>query len=571
MSSFLSITYNNIKADVERYLKKKYNKANMLFSPGSPYGQILDVTSALHEKTLLYIKSAINRLDFTNINSSNNQKEVYTAAILAGHIPTRSISATGTLKLTVKSNVDLDSRLPGGRINIPNKLLLRNKTNSLDYSIDIGGDSVSHRVTRNYTFYLSIKQGRWATQTFTGTGENLQTVNVKENGRKDIENFSVEVFVNGVLWDQKKVLYDMLPDEESCIVRTGIGGGIDIVFGTGDFGKVPGISDLIEVNYLISAGSQGNIFRRTINDFKFIDSVTTASGETVDIENIFDVEIFTDINFGADRESVEFTRNILPISSNNYVLGLPQQYAYELKKMGVFSHVNAYEKTGTIFIVATPNIKLFKNRNADYFNVDIGAFELDRYEKSKIDKYLRTSGNIQLTKKYRVDSPDLSFYSIDVNYMAYSDIIDDSIQAEILDKISNYFLNLNKVDRIPKSDLIKELSDIKGIYSVDVNFKSKKNEDYHREFMEIAELRKSNITSSYNTSLDSVVSASYDRNKSVGIDPVLGDILFEPNEIPVIRGGWYDRNGIFYRDAVDGAGMKSVNILKKGVVDSKKK
>ena len=63
-------------------------------------------------------------------------------------------------------------------------------------------------------------------------------------------------------------------------------------------------------------------------------------------------------------------KNILPIASNNFVLGLPQQYAYEIKKLGVFSHVNAYEKTGTIFIVATPNINLFKNQSSDYFTID---------------------------------------------------------------------------------------------------------------------------------------------------------------------------------------------------------
>jgi hypothetical protein len=74
-----------------------------------------------------------------------------------------------------------------------------------------------------------------------------------------------------------------------------------------------------------------------------------------------------------------------------------------------FSYVNAYEASGTIFIVATPNIKLFKNQNANYFTIDIRAFELDNYEKSKIDKYLRIGGNIQLTRKYKVTSPKLSF------------------------------------------------------------------------------------------------------------------------------------------------------------------
>jgi hypothetical protein len=67
---------------------------------------------------------------------------------------------------------------------------------------------------------------------------------------------------------------------------------------------------------------------------------------------------------------------------------LPQQYAYQIKRLGVFSHVNAYsDNYGTVFIVATPNIKLFKNANANYFNVDIKAFELDDYEKQKIDQW----------------------------------------------------------------------------------------------------------------------------------------------------------------------------------------
>jgi hypothetical protein len=54
-----------------------------------------------------------------------------------------------------------------------------------------------------------------------------------------------------------------------------------------------------------------------------------------------------------------------------------------------------------------------------------------------------------------------------------------------------------------------------------------------------------------------------------GLDPVLGDIIFEPNEIPIIRGGWFDRSGIYYSDDIDGNGLKSVNIIKKGSIDSK--
>jgi hypothetical protein len=301
-----------------------------------------------------------------------------------------------------------------------------------------------------------------------------------------------------------------------------------------------------------------------------VDSVVSGDGTTIDPTDIFDIDIYTDINFGADEESIQFTKTILPISSNNYVLGLPQQYAYEIKKLGVFSHVNAYEKMNNIFIVASPNIKLFKNQNADYFTIDIRAFELDNYEKSKIDKYLKTGGNIQLTKRYRIDSPKLSFYIMNIFVIPYSDVTDDSLNAQILDKISDYFLNLTRIDRIPKLDIIKELSSISDIHSIDVQFVCKKNEDYHRENMIKLVNKNSNYDSSLTTDISSRTS-SYNPKEVIGLDPVLGDIIFLSDELPVIRGGWSDRNGIYYSSDIDGNQMKSVNIIKKGVVDSKNK
>jgi len=303
---------------------------------------------------------------------------------------------------------------------------------------------ITHMITPNYTFFLPIIQGKWKTKTFTSSGNKLQSYSISEIGTKDVENFNFEVIVNGDVWSTKKGIFDMLPNEQACIVRTGFNGGIDVIFGNEGFGAVPRIGSPIEVRYIVTDGSNGNIFRRTRNDWKFIGDVIDGEGVTLDPTQVFNIDIYTDINFGADEEDILFTKNILPIASNNFVLGLPQQYAYEIKKLGVFSHVNAYEETGTIFIVATPNIRLFKNQNSDYFTIDIKAFELDTYEKSKIDKYLKIGGNLQLTRKYRIDSPDLSYYVMNIFVISYSDSTDDSVNAQILDKISEYFLNLKE-------------------------------------------------------------------------------------------------------------------------------
>lgn len=411
VANFSSISFSGIKAEIERYLTNEFGKAGILYSPASPYGQILSVLENLHQLSILYLKNAISQLDLSQPNAIN-PRVIRSAAIYAGHNPGRGISATGTLKLSLKSTTDIDKDIPGGRITIANKIKLKNNTNSLDYSTNTGVETVTHRISPNYSFYLPIIQGSFKTRVFTSTGSEIQTFSISETGGKDVENFNVEVYVNGTLWSLKKHLYEMLPDEQACVVRTGFNGGIDIIFGNSGFGAIPQLAARILVIYLCTDGSIGNIFRRTRDDFKFIDDIIDGNGESVDVSRVFDVDISTDINFGSDPESILFTKSILPISSNNFVLATAQQYAYEIKKLGVFSHVNAYEKTGTIFIVATPNIRLFKNQNSNYFTIGLKAFELDQYEINKLNKYLKTSGTLQLTRRYKIQSPRLSYYII---------------------------------------------------------------------------------------------------------------------------------------------------------------
>ena len=565
---FSEITFNGIRDEINRYLREEHNKAGILFSPASPYGHILTVIENLYQLSILYLKNSITHFDMSDPNA-NNPRIIRNAALYAGHIPGRAISSTGTLKLTFKTDSDLDD-ISGRRITIFDRSSLKNNTNGLDYSVNLGTERRTFKITPNSSFFLPVIQGKWKRKTFTANGSELFSIHVSEKGNKDVENFNVEVLVNGEVWMNRNHLYEMIPNEEACVVRTGFEGGIDIIFGNSGFGKIPDIGAIIEVNYLVSDGSDGNIFRRTRNDWKIVDTIIDGNGNSVDVEDLFNIDIYTDINFGADSESIQFTKNILPFVSNNFVLGLPQQYAYEIKKLGVFTHVNAYEKNNTIYIVATPDIRLFKNQNADYFNVDIKAFELDRYEKSKIDKYLKTAGNIQLTRRYRIDSPKLSYYVANVHVMKYSDATDDSVDAQIIDKISEYFLNMTRIKRIPKLDIIRELSSITDIHSIDIEFICKKDEDYHIDKLNRLEEKQKKYDGQL-VSKPTVSKEDYDPSETFGLDPILGDILFEDDELPIIRGSFYDRNGVYYSEDMDGAQMKSINIFHKGKVDSRER
>ena len=57
--NFTSIRFSDIKGQIEDFLKSEYNKAGILFSSASPYGQILSVLENLHQLSFLYLKNSI--------------------------------------------------------------------------------------------------------------------------------------------------------------------------------------------------------------------------------------------------------------------------------------------------------------------------------------------------------------------------------------------------------------------------------------------------------------------------------------------------------------------------------
>ena len=81
--------------------------------------------------SFLYLKNTISQFDIIEPGSLN-ERVIKNTAILAGHIPGRAISATGTLRLSLKSNIDYDKEIPGGRITIYNRTSIKNNTNGLE-------------------------------------------------------------------------------------------------------------------------------------------------------------------------------------------------------------------------------------------------------------------------------------------------------------------------------------------------------------------------------------------------------------------------------------------------------
>jgi hypothetical protein len=114
--------------------------------------------------------------------------------------------------------------------------------------------------------------------------------------------------------------------------------------------------------------------------------------------------------------------------------------------------------------------------------------------------------------------------------------------------------------------LIYLLKSINGIDSVDINFISELNEIYH-----------SGTTTSNQILGNALIKTKdyvqytkdYDVNTRIGLDSLMGDIIIAKDELPIIRGGFFDRNRNYYAANPDENGLTSINISVTGTVDRK--
>ena len=151
-------------------------------------------------------------------------------------------------------------------------------------------------------------------------------------------------------------------------------------------------------------------------------------------------------------------------------------------------------------------------------------------------------------------------------------------------------MNLERRDKIPRSDLIKIIEEVEGVDSVNVNFVSADNEEairngfYYKEVSYnnkqtsdvLLDQLKNNTQNTLNINLSTDVTKNEKIILSSGTDPMLGidsfgDIIIGDKELPIMRGGFVDRNGVEYKDGIDPLNLSAVNVVFKDSVPRFKK
>jgi hypothetical protein len=562
------IKFNEVTESVQQFLVKTYNQAGSLFTTASPFGQILQVLNSYSQLFFLYLEDALVEM---NILTASKEKSIYGWSRLAGHNPTRALSAQGTIKIKFKPTATSD--INASYILLLDETKLLCESNNLPYFIQLGNSlqNIKINLSNNDFITLKIIQGELQSQTVIGNGRAIQSFNFQ--AKKPIENEMVYVTVNGEPYEIVDSLYDMKKNERLCILKTGISGGIDLYFGNEDYGIMPPIGSKITVKYVLTDGFQGNIYSKSNQvKFKWKDSAFTNTGEEADLNEIFNTYIEKPIILGGDSEDSGLTKLIAPKTSRAMVLANPDNYIALLSRFN-YSYVNAYttydddylDDDNIVYLFLIPDVQRRLNSNTDYFTTPLINFYLDVDEKEAIQTYVNKTGQQIVTTELSIVDPILTKYTLNVFLRVYDTIDQNNLKNEVINQITEYFLKVTRRDKVPKSDIIALVEAIKGVDSVNVSFISEANEDAINDGYYIQRVNTIDKIRGLQQAVEYKINLNPGEDPNIGLDD-FGDIKIGLNELPVIRGGWYDRYSNFYQDGIDFNQYSSVNIIIKEVI-----
>jgi hypothetical protein len=258
-----------------------------------------------------------------------------------------------------------------------------------------------------------------------------------------------------------------------------------------------------------------------------------------------------DPSFGTDPEPIQLVRLVAPKTSRSYVFANTVNYEIYLQRLGIFSQIQAFttyddqylDDDNVVYLYLVPDVTLTLATNEDYFDIALTEFLLTTTQKAAILNLLEESGQMIATTVVKIVQPVIAkFIGI-----AVIDIFEgydpDIIQSKIRNGISQYFINLKRRDRVPKSDIIALIEAVDGVDSVDFSFLGEANEK--------------NATAA--------LAVGNQPSALIGLDQ-FGNIIIGRNELVVLRGGWTDRYGTKYESGIVPGKPSALNVTVRAVI-----
>lgn len=544
------------------FLHNKYSTTAHVFTSASPFGQLLTVIANMAELIFTYISHTAEEL---NIKTAQNIETIYGLAQMTGHNAYRGGSSYGMMGIKLNTSTNL---IEGNYVVINNFTRFTIPETGCTYFINLPTDYIRLKVADNNFINVNYIQGTPESQTFTSDGTALQSFNPIVKTMTDNDN--VAVTVNGKEWKRVESLYDMPADDgtdkgECFIVKSSVNVGLSIFFGNGEFGKIPPSGSLIEITYIRTDGSNGNAQTSNLT-YKFEDSGTDEQGNEVNLNDILTIQTIMTPMLGSDFENPEFTKLIAPKTSKSFVLATPENYVSYLSKYNQYSFIYAYNTKddanvyddNVIYLKIIPDIKKKLSNSQDFFELPTKEFILNNDEKQSIINALDNSGRMLVNAEVEIIDPKIKKYVINIIVRYFENIDKTLIKSNIRSTLDKYYLNINRNDIVPVSDIISLVEGIDGVDTCDVFFVSEENEraiidGYYytteRVWKNLEYVKK-----------QKKVFVNYGDDPRVGFDD-FGNLKMNEYEIFIPKGGWKDRDGNYYTETPEEGKLGPLNIF----------
>jgi len=284
---------------------------------------------------------------------------------------------------------------------------------------------------------------------------------------------------------------------------------------------------------------------------------------------------------------------VLAQTTNYESLFMRMQQFSLIKVWTEYNHINPYVDN-FVYVLLVPNLQKRLLNNFDYFNLPLERFMLTGNEKSELTNKIERSGaKVFGTHIYIVD-PQFEKYAINVYIKAFRGSNVSNIKGDVTNSISNYLLQFNRYDYMPKSDLIALIEGIKQVDAVNVEFINEdvewlfsrlfaglngivdlvkiSGQESNRRILNIDEYNElyNYFTNNINLQGNFIQTKQEVYNKFITIPSIRrfvnshfddqGNILFERDVYPIFKGGFNDRYGNYYNEKIIENKLSPLNI-----------
>lgn len=378
---------------------------------------LIETFAAIFDMLAFYLDSSALEAFLPTVRQPEN---VYRLVDLIGYRVREVTSAQVSVKFSLDAALSEEVYFPvgtiigttgGGGVGLDGQFITTERT-----TIPIG-DTESEAV--------SAVQGVAYTESFTGDGTASQVAIL---GRDDIDIDSIKVTSGNVQWEQQDTLLYSEVLDNHYVVKTTYLGENKILFGDGKYGRVPAVGETITVQYIQSAGEDGNVGAGAI-------SVVLSTIRTVQSNNVVTTVSVTNEDSaagGSERQSLEQVKTNAPGAlSALYRPMTKYDYNALIARLGGIQHVNVWGEM-------EEDPPSYDNMNwANVALVPTGGGQPSQNLLDTVKDYLLDHQPI--TVRVRFIPPEYIYFNIAVTAQVLPGYSQEDARIKITDEIRTFF------------------------------------------------------------------------------------------------------------------------------------